>query len=302
MSSQDCIRQRLVKWIVVNPAVSVGERILQASSIQMHEKSMKVFGEFMTKTNDVVTQLSSELGTLNNWIEAQEADRKQQRLTWARQKSVNSTPTNTARTELHSISHFITGTSVAQDQGLHIFVSLKQLSSTCHVSFLAALDTDYKHKFSVTLFIHFFYLSDGLTFTNKHCESQPTKPCDGPRQSGGSTQIPSLTGYEPKSVEFKDIDTEAIEPEDLEPIKIELDRDLGTDPYQIQERFTRNSPTEDMDEFGKVGADTSYLQSQMHTDYDLAESIAYSDLEDGELRKMMASPLYLQSRENYESS
>ena len=75
------------------------------------------------------------------------------------------------------------------------------------------------------------------------------------------------------------------------PKKIELDRNLGTDPYQIQERFTRNSPTEDVDEFGKVGADTSYLQSQMHTDYDLAESIAYSDLEDGELRKMMASPL-----------
>ena len=87
MSSQDCIRQRLVKWIVVNPAVSVGERILQVSSIQMHEKSIKVFGEFMTKTNDVVTQLSYELGTLNNWIQAQEADRKQQRLTWARQKS-----------------------------------------------------------------------------------------------------------------------------------------------------------------------------------------------------------------------
>ena len=130
----------------------------------------------------------------------------------------------------------------------------------------------------------------------------PQKPCGGPRQSGGSTQIPSLTGYGPKSVEFKDIDTEAIEPEDLEPIKIELDRDLGTDPYQIQERFTRNSPTEDMDEFGKVGADTSYLRSQMHHDYDSAESIADSDLEDGELRKMMASPLYLQSRENYESS
>ena len=35
-------------------------------------------------------------------------------------------------------------------------------------------------------------------------------PAIGPQQSGGSTQIPSLTGYEPKSVEFKDIDTEAI--------------------------------------------------------------------------------------------
>ena len=40
-------------------------------------------------------------------------------------------------------SHFITRTRVAQElqcSGLHIFVSLKQLSSTCHVSFLAAPD------------------------------------------------------------------------------------------------------------------------------------------------------------------
>ena len=45
--------------------------------------------------------------------------------------------------------------------------------------------------------IHFSFLSDGLTFTNKHYESQPTfLPCDGPRQSGGSTQIPSQTHHE----------------------------------------------------------------------------------------------------------
>ena len=44
------------------------------------------------------------------------------------------------------------------------------------------------------------------------------------------------------------------------------ERNLGTDPYQIQERFMRKSRTEDMDEVGKVGADTSYLQSQMHSD------------------------------------
>ena len=80
----------------------------------------------------------------------------------------------------------------------------------------------------------------------------PYFPCDGPRQSDGSTQIPSLTGYEPKSVEFKNIDAEAIEPEDLEPRRVELDRNLGTDPYQIQERFMRNSLTGDMDEFGKL--------------------------------------------------
>ena len=28
-----------------------------------------------------------------------------------------------------------------------------------------------------------------------------------------------------------------------------------------------------MDEFGKVGAEMSYIQSQMHSDYDSAESI-----------------------------
>ena len=46
----------------------------------------------------------------------------------------------------------------------------------------------------------------------------------------------------------------------------------------------------------------SYIQSQMHSEYDSAESIADSDLEDGELRKMLASPLYIQSREDCESS
>ena len=45
-----------------------------------------------------------------------------------------------------------------------------------------------------------------------------------------------------------------------------------------------------MDEFGKVGAEMSDIDSQMHSDYDSAESIADSDLEDGELRKMLASP------------
>ena len=40
----------------------------------------------------------------------------------------------------------------------------------------------------------------------------------------------------------------------------------------------------------------------MHSDCDSAESIADSDLEDGELRKMLASPLYTQSREDCESS
>ena len=118
-------------------------------------------------------------------------------------------------------------------------------------------------------------------------------PCDVPRQSGGSTQIPYLTGYEPKSVEFKDIDAEAISPEDLESRRIELDRNFGTDPSQIHERFVKCR---------KVGADVSYFQSQMHSEYDSAERIADSDFEDGNFKKMLAAPLYLQNREDYESS
>ena len=59
---------------------------------------------------------------------------------------------------------------------------------------------------------------------------------------------------------------------------------------------------EDMEGFGKVAFDMSYVQSQMHSDHDSAESIADSDLEDGELQKVLASPLYVQGRENCNSS
>ena len=37
-----------------------------------------------------------------------------------------------------------------------------------------------------------------------------------------------------------------------------------------------------------------FVQSKIHSDCDSAESIADSDLEDGELRKMLASPLHVQ--------
>ena len=57
-----------------------------------------------------------------------------------------------------------------------------------------------------------------------------------------------------------------------------------------------------MDEFGKVRAEMSYIQSQMHSAHDSAVSIVGLDLEDGELRKMLASPLYVRGRADYESS
>ena len=69
-----------------------------------------------------------------------------------------------------------------------------------------------------------------------------------------------------------------------------------TDPYQTQERIMgnnyQNPISENMGEFGKVGVEMSYVQSQIHSDYDSAESIADSYLEDGELRKISTSPSY----------
>ena len=58
----------------------------------------------------------------------------------------------------------------------------------------------------------------------------------------------------------------------------------------------QNPIAEDMGEIGKVGVEMPfiYIQSPMHSDYDSAESIADSDLEDEQLRKMLASPLFTQ--------
>ena len=61
------------------------------------------------------------------------------------QLHVNRTPTQTACTEMITFHHANT-----RGSRLHIFCVSKELSSTCHVSFLAAPDTDHKHKFSLT--------------------------------------------------------------------------------------------------------------------------------------------------------
>ena len=64
---------------------------------------------------------------------------------------------------------------------------------------------------------------------------------------------------------------------------------LGTDPYQIPERIlgddNQNPITEDTEETGKFDVDVPYVQSRIHSDYDSSESIADSDLEDGESTK-----------------
>ena len=69
----------------------------------------------------------------------------------------------------------------------------------------------------------------------------------------------------------------------------------------------RAAITEDVKEFGEIGtaglldskiSETSYFQSKMHFD-DSVESIADSDLEDGELQKMLTSPLYAQKSQDW---
>ena len=93
---------------------------------------------------------------------------------------------------------------------------------------------------------------------------------------------------------------------DLQPRRIELDRNIGTDPYQIPERILgddyQNPITDDTEETGKFDVEMPYVQSRIHSDYDSAQSIADSDLEDGELRKMLASPVYIQNRQDRKSS
>ena len=114
--------------------------------------------------------------------------------------------------------------------------------------------------------------------------------CDDPQRSGGSTEIPSPTGYEPKMIGCNI----------LEPRRIELDRNPGKDLDLSLERTMgddyQNPITEDMDEFGKAGVEMSCIQSRTHSDYDSAESTADSDLEDGELQKKLASPLHTHGR------
>ena len=98
-----------------------------------------------------------------------------------------------------------------------------------------------------------------------------------------------------------------IEPELLEPRRIELDRNLGTGSYQTQERIVgdnyQNPITEGAEETENFAVDMSHVQSRIHSDYDSAAIIADSDLEAGESRKMLSSPLYVHGRgENYVSS
>ena len=110
-------------------------------------------------------------------------------------------------------------------------------------------------------------------------------------QSGRNLRKTFSTGYEPKELATVSRITRI------------------TDPYQLYgaqkdfgERDHRVPITEEVKEFGEMGthglpdskiSKTSHFQLHMHFD-DSAESIAEFGLEDGELQKMLTSPLYAQ--------
>ena len=103
----------------------------------------------------------------------------------------------------------------------------------------------------------------------------PITHCEDPRQDGTSTEFHSSTGCEPK--------------------RIELNRILVNPQKQI---------TDDQDDIEEIGVKPlSYSHSMTHSAFDSAESIATppdSALEDEQLRKMLASPLYFREREENE--
>ena len=106
-------------------------------------------------------------------------------------------------------------------------------------------------------------------------------------QTGGNPRTTTPTGYEPNEL-----------------ATVSRIKDYPGDPYQkfnaqkeFGERDHRAPITEEVKEFGEIGthslpdskiSETSYFRS--HFD-DSVESIADSDLEDGELQKMLTAPL-----------
>ena len=120
-------------------------------------------------------------------------------------------------------------------------------------------------------------------------------------ESAGNLRPNTPTGYEPKVLAPKELTT--ISGSSLEDIHqfYDVKREFGEQDQQAPD-------SEELKEFGQIQAQSSldhemqrcplsrkcrYLQSQMHFDESM-ESTADSDLEDGELQKLLTSQLYAQ--------
>ena len=107
-------------------------------------------------------------------------------------------------------------------------------------------------------------------------------------QSGGNPRTTTPTGYEPKEVAtVSRIKVYSGDPYQFFDVQENLEKKLQS-PKKWRKLETRTAGVPD----SKL-SQTSHFQSQMHFD-DSVESTADSDLEDGELQKMLTSPLYAQ--------
>ena len=109
---------------------------------------------------------------------------------------VNKTPTHTARTDAHSVSAHHTAQSGHFSSREHAWLKItdlcaeNSLSSTRHVSFLAAPDTDHQHKFSLT----YSPISQSSSSTHPSLLSHdPYTHCDDSRRSCSSSDSQSPT-------------------------------------------------------------------------------------------------------------
>ena len=222
---------------------------------------------------------------------------------------VNSTPTNTARTELHSMITFhhanTRGSRAGRLRIAHICVPK---TSVIHVSCLVRCRTWHWPQAQVLSHPSHPLL---LSFRQSHQHTQDL---------WYSIHIYPAMFHDRVADQHETHLSQVMSPRRLRPNRDRsdrawrlrakntwaLDRNLGTNLRQTPERILgddyQNPIIEDTEDTGTAGADTSHLQSQMHSNYDSAESIADSDLEDGKRRKMTASLLYRHGRGDCKSS
>ena len=159
----------------------------------------------------------------------------------------------------------------------------KHLSSMCQVSFLAAPATDHQQVLS--------HLSSSLSLRHSPVLSYTIHIY--PAMIHGAVADP-LESHLPQVMSPKWSSPTTLSPEELK-----LTGFLGKICLNHKKELweiTIKTLSQKMDDFGKVGVEMSNVKSRIHSDGDSGQSTADSDLDDGEFRKMLASPMYTRAR------
>ena len=147
---------------------------------------------------------------------------REKNISRSRTGGVNRTPTHTSCTDAHSVSAHTLNSMITFHQANTRGPWCASKQFVIHVSCLVPYRTGHWLPAQVLSHLPHLSFSRSLPHTQDLLAHDPCALRDS-RRSGGSTQIPSPTGCEPK----------VIEPEDLEPTRIELDRNLGTTQESI---------------------------------------------------------------------